>query len=178
MDKERVIKNMRDAIETNKHIREQTNNALSHGIGLLEKQDGEYERGLNDAWELAKKVDCYPIDGGWGYDELHVIFDSHNTSEIFKNHTYQEALAKVKAYEKNKEEEAAKPKLGDVVEVIHRNRIGQETHVKGIYLQETDETHNVVVDSGNVYIFEKESVVSINKTGDFLDIPGTLRFIK
>lgn len=37
MDKERVIKNMRDAIEANKHIREQTNNALSQGLGYLRR---------------------------------------------------------------------------------------------------------------------------------------------
>jgi hypothetical protein len=48
---------MREAIEINKTVREKTNNALSAGIGLLEKHDGEYERGLNDAWEAFKKLE-------------------------------------------------------------------------------------------------------------------------
>lgn len=180
MDKERVIKNMRDAIEANKHIREQTNNALSHGIGLLEKQDGEYERGLNDCMNAIKKI-MRLIPSGEKYiscDDLEIIFGTYSWQDIIRDNNPKELISKIEVYEKKKEEEAAKPKLGDVVELTHRNRIGQETYVRGIYLQETDETHNVIVDGGNVYIFEKESVVSINKTGDFLDIPGTLRFIK
>ena len=175
MNKEQVIKSMRDAIEANKHIREQTNNALSHGIGLLEKQDGEYERGLEAGWKLATDVIYMSTDDRFhtfGYKSINLTLKNHTGSDALK--LYNEYLGE----QKKKEEEAAKPKLGDVVELTHRNRIGQETYVRGIYLQETDETHNVVVDSGNVYIFEKESVVSIKKTGDFLDIPGTLRFIK
>lgn len=177
MDKERVIKSMRDAIEANKHIREQTNNALSHGIGLLEKHDGEYERGLNDAWELARLIHASTNEGGLAPSVVKDIFGCYFGDVVVK-YTVSDALSAYNDWLKKKEEETAKPKLGDVVELTHRNRIGQETYVRGIYLQETDETHNVVVDSGNVYIFEKESVVSINKTGDFLDIPGTLRFIK
>lgn len=170
MDKERVIKSMRDAIEANKHIREQTNNALSHGIGLLEKQDGEYERGLNDAWELAKKISLSIINGGYDCDELDAIFGYRTTSNVYYNLTAQEALEKVKAYEKNKEEEAAKPKLGDVVIVRNPQCCFEE---KGIYLTGGLEgflyltSNGTVVDSGGDYF-------TIEKTGEHVDIQGML----
>lgn len=63
-----------------------------------------YEEGLQDAWELAKKIDLFDTE------ERTKIF-GYITSEYIKEHyTVQEALAKLKAYEEEKE-----IKVGDVV---------------------------------------------------------------
>lgn len=69
-----------------------------------------YEDGLNDAWELAKKINhmcltemkkCFGSDAP----------DKYNAdNDIFNDFTPQEALAKMKAYEEEKE-----IKVGDVV---------------------------------------------------------------
>ena len=174
MNKEEVIKKCREAIEVKKSVRETTNNALSHAIGLLEKNDGEYERGLKDAWELAQKIGNHPKNGGYDYDEMDAIFGSPIIGVVFDKYTYQEALAKVKEYEK-REGEAAKPKLGDVVEVkgFDLRGVFRYTH-KGIYLKETDTTHNILVNEGDIYILEKEYLESIEKTGEHVDIQGML----
>ena len=70
--------------------------------------DMAYDRGLNDAWELAKKLyEMLCVD-------LEKIFDGHERLEdIFDNFTPQEALAKLKEYEDSKIE------VGDVVDVAN-----------------------------------------------------------
>ena len=183
MTREETLKEIDEVIKYNKAARgaevtelfkdatRKSNDVLAHVRRYIGGYS-EYERGLNDAWELAKKIDCYPIDGGWGYDELHVIFDSYNTSEIFKNHTYQEALVKVKEYEKKKEEAAKKPKIGDMVSVMSPLSgssytgifLGQDKHV--IYVMEKDR----VAPSA----FKDDSFV-IEKTGEHVDILGALK---
>lgn len=68
---------------------------------LVEK----YHEGLNDAWELVKKL--YEMK----FVELEKAFDGHeHLEDIFDNFTPQEALAKLKAYE-----EAQRIEVGDVV---------------------------------------------------------------
>ena len=59
-----------------------------------------YNRGLNDAWELARKIIC-DRDGDFGLTELDSIFDKTIFNYIFKDNTYEQALAKVKEYEKS-----------------------------------------------------------------------------
>lgn len=172
MDKERVIKNMRDAIEANKHIREQTNNALSQAIGLLEKHDGEYERGANDAWELAKRIGGHPVDGGYDCDELYLRFESYTTSDVFNDYTFQEALAKLKAYEKKKEEEAAKPKLGNVVHIFGLNgTFITDGVLVGITFDKyyiLRKSRGMVPEAWDIESYEFE------KTGEYVDIQGML----
>ena len=173
MTKEQVIKKCREAIDVNKSVRETTNNALSHAIGLLEKQDGEYERGLKDAWELAKKIVLPVYNDGYTPIDLKEIFDSSSHNTIMYSLTPQEALAKVKEYEKKKEEEAAKPKLGDVVEVYipqidMRFRIvyicGGPTGLNGF-----DECKNLVTFDWTQYYDH-----TVTKTGEHIDISGLL----
>lgn len=67
-----------------------------------------YNKGLEDAWELAKKivVDCKDMTG----KEFQDIF-GYYLCEVFVNYTPQEALAKLEAYEKAQVE----IKVGDVL---------------------------------------------------------------
>lgn len=69
------------------------------------------DEGLNDAWELARKITLSTSDGGYSCDELKNIFGYRSPASIFKAFTPQEALAKVKAYE----EEHIRIRVGDVV---------------------------------------------------------------
>ena len=82
---------------------------------IIENEINEaYDKGLNDAWELIKKltVNDYRKDG-YDSDELQRIFGTENLFCILKKYTPQEALSKLEAYEK----EQAEIKVGDVVEV-------------------------------------------------------------
>ena len=67
-----------------------------------------YEKGLEDAWELAKKIQ-YELSR----HQLKEIFGTDNEASILSDaYTPQEALAKLEAYEK----EQAEIKVGDVLE--------------------------------------------------------------
>ena len=65
-----------------------------------------YEKGLNDAWELVKKI-C-----GMTRQDLYEIFKIEDAylADILDDNTYQEAIAKIEAYEESKA-----IKVGDVV---------------------------------------------------------------
>lgn len=76
----------------------------------LHPPDEAYNKGLNDAWELAKKIAVFEDDGGYTANELEEMFRTIFPDEVFADFTPQEALAKVKAYEEHNE-----IKVGDVV---------------------------------------------------------------
>ena len=57
----------------------------------------EYNRGLNDAWELARKI-CE-----MGDKDFNNIFGCVHFSDVFCYNTPQEAIAKIEAYEKSKQ---------------------------------------------------------------------------
>ena len=67
---------------------------------FCESQDAVYQRGLNDAWEAARKIVCAPQEEGLGRKMLDTIFgDELGRSEIMFTYSAQEAIAKLKAYE-------------------------------------------------------------------------------
>lgn len=85
-------------------------------------EEDAYNKGLNDAWKLAKKI-LLPVGyGGIVIEDLNKMFDVPSTRRashwILKEFTPQEALAKLEAYEKSKEE----IKVGDVVYNSNNNQ--------------------------------------------------------
>jgi hypothetical protein len=72
-----------------------------------------YNKGLNDAWELARKVALDNYEGAYSVKGLKNIFGFSSLQGVFRYCSIQEALAKLEAYEK----EQAEIKVGDVVEV-------------------------------------------------------------
>jgi len=99
-----------------------------HGMGywLSEEDitDKTYEKGLADAWELAKKIYHAPCEGGLENREIEEIFDCKFGSVTHK-YTAEEALAKIEAYEKEKE-----IKVGSIVEFIGGANKGVVTLVR------------------------------------------------
>lgn len=77
---------------------------------VLHTPDEAYNKGLDDAWELAKKIVLPDHLGGYTVDELKDIFGKNTFASLMNTFTPQEALAKVKAYEEHNE-----IKVGDVV---------------------------------------------------------------
>lgn len=68
-------------------------------IDIIQKT--AYENGLDDAWEIAKKIEC--MDGYDG-DELIEMFGTDGIEAIFAKYKASEVLEKVKAYEEYKEQ--------------------------------------------------------------------------
>jgi hypothetical protein len=105
-------KDMSDNKYTLKYINWRGNEYISTDVkdDVLHPTDELYNKGLNDAWELAKKIEISSYDGGYTGKELMEMFGTISFNKIFADLTPQEALAKVKEYEERNE-----IKVGDVV---------------------------------------------------------------
>ena len=64
-----------------------------------ELQDEAYQAGLNDAWEVMKKIALGPEDGALTTHQLKEIFGTYFVSEIIRERPAQEVIDKIKAYE-------------------------------------------------------------------------------
>ena len=74
--------------------------------------DEAYQRGLDDAWEAARKIVC---DESFDSSTLMHIFNRRSSFDgIFGSFSASEAIAKLKAYEEKKEEDDIK--VGDELE--------------------------------------------------------------
>ena len=81
-------------------------------------QDDAYQRGLDDAWEAARKIVLVPGDGGTGLQNLVAIFGTNTMELVFINNSASEAIAKLKAY-KEKQKADDEIKVGDEVAFHH-----------------------------------------------------------
>lgn len=128
-----------------------------------ELQDEAYAAGLNDAWELAKKIVLTVGDGGIEEDKLKELFDLPSIKRpsywIFKECTPQKALAKIEAYEKESEE----IKVGDVVET--------EDCIAVVIDQYADDRYHVFTENGCV---EDWCHAEMAKTGKHIDVSAIL----
>jgi hypothetical protein len=64
----------------------------------------EYQRGLNDAWEAARKICLNDSDGGLTVTEIANIFDVSYYRDAMKKYSVHEAIEKIRKYEQEKEE--------------------------------------------------------------------------
>jgi len=117
--------------------------------------DKTYSDGLSDAWELADKLNNMKLA-----DIVEVFGIDIAREEVFKEISPQEALAKIEAYEKEKE-----IKVGDVV------KYGVCTCVVTVAYTETAE---VLFGDGTFGTIVKEKA---EKTGKHIDIESLLRQI-
>lgn len=117
-----------------------------------------YEDGLNDAWELARKMTS------WIYSDRKKVLGFGYSSDVFNQYTYQEALAKIEAYEKEQQ-----INVGDVVECF--------SDYKGVVLDiDTDfKTLDVFTENGCV---EGLAITDVKKTGRHIDIEHILEQIR
>ena len=93
--------------------------AEGKGEKLLEDvKKVEYERGLNDAWEAARKIMLVENDGGIAYKWEEDIFHKSDVKKILRDYSASEAIEKLKAWEEKEDEE----------ETIH---IGDEIRMDG-----------------------------------------------
>ena len=81
-----------------------------------ELQDTAYQKGLEDAWNIARKITVETDDGGVSISALYEMFGTESMCKIMKNNTVYDATDKLKAYEKKYPD---KIKVGD--EVTHKS---------------------------------------------------------
>ena len=63
-----------------------------------------YQRGLDDAWECARRIALYVDEGGIDAEELLMLFGTYSIHNILRRCSAQEAVAKMAEYEKQKDE--------------------------------------------------------------------------
>ena len=141
-----------------------------NGLDKLQKYEEEqipyseaYNKGLNDAWELAKKLwhnDARTNDDIYGIEYF---------IDIANEYTPQEALAKFEAYEKEQEKVRQKIMVGDIVAL--------EDGIKGVVMDE-DGVDNVAIFTENGCIEAWMNKKYITKTGKHIDIQSLLEQIK
>lgn len=130
-----------------------------------------YEKGLNDAWELTRKLFGYVEDGNYTTTDLCRIFGTNAHADIVSL-DYQEVLAKMEDYKKKQEE----IKIGDIVFCFADQddnwRENEENYgvVTGIY----DTNYQVLMKNGDCCGFEKNV---IEKTGKHIDIESVFKQI-
>ena len=105
--------------EEQKNIDEAYQRGLEEGKkatwGLAaDASSAEYQRGLDDAWEAARKIE---LDDGIDMGTLCTIFGYGCSDSIIREYSASEAIAKLKAYEE-KQKANDDIKIGDEVKII------------------------------------------------------------
>ena len=129
-----------------------------------------YEQGLNDAWEMARKI-CMTINkGGLPTDQLEDIYDGYDlTDDIMKTFTAQEAINKYNAWKEYND-----IKIGDIVEVE-----GNGTKELGILYREFNAAYCVLLPEYDVPQNVGKRDYTLRKVGESgLDIAGALAKIR
>lgn len=128
--------------------------------GLSCKSKEAYEKGLADAWELARK-----IENKLDIPTAREIFDAYRIADILDNFTPQEALAKIEAYEENKA-----IKVGDVVYA------DDEPDSFGVVTWKYNNGVYVMWDDGSCG--DETNIDELHKTGRTVDIEHLLEQIR
>ena len=131
----------------------------------------EYQRGLNDAWEAARRIIVDTDHGGLALGTLSGIFGTQSCSYIMRENTAQDAIAKLKAYEGNKDEPI---KAGDLVE----RYIDGKLDSKGIYLQEDGGYWRCLFYTGAIFMTLAYPKGQFKKTGKHYDIASILEAMR
>lgn len=134
-------------------------------------QDTAYQRGLEDAWNVARKIAVETDDGGVSISALYEMFGTESMCMIMKNNTVYDAIAKLKAYEE-KQKADNKIEIGDEV-----NWLGDCFIVTRIFQpRNMKEQCDGIDDDGCVY--RDILMDDLEKTGRHFDIKSILEAMK
>ena len=155
----------------NEHYGELQDEAYQKGINdgsldVKQRVEGAYQRGLEDAWETAKKIFGYEIDGGLDIDELKKAFgsDVYCTADIIRTNTAEQAIAKLKAYE---DKHSDRIEVGDEVIAPCGKAV--------VTLIETDDLVHYLYSGGDYGCIEPQK---LKKTGKHYDIASILEAMR
>ena len=132
-------------------------------------QDTAYQRGLNDAWEVARNISILESNGGYSWKEMKNIFGTDSPSEIYVRHTAAEAINKIKAYEEKQKAED-EIRVGDEVKWNSDLIVVTRLYEDGSF----DWCDGISNDGRAFHILEKNAC----KTGRHFDIASILEEMK
>ena len=141
-----------------------TNIVTQRGQDWKKKLEAEYQRGLEDAWNVARKIAVETDDGGVSISALYEMFGTESMRMIMKNNTVYDAIAKLKAYEE-KQKADDEIKVGD--EVIYNG-----TTKCVVVDPETNEKYASLFDCNGIHYFADHR--ECKKTGRHFDIASIL----
>ena len=151
----------------NEHFSDLQDTAYKKGLHDGESKCGycnEYQRGLDDAWEAARKIVC---DEGIDMNTLCTIFRRGCSDSVIRDYSAAEAIEKLKAYEE-KQKADDEIKVGD--EVRHdRGWTAVVTSIDNVGFSVMD-YNGEVASYSDIFKFEK--------TGRHFDIPKILEEMK
>lgn len=120
----------------------------SLGATLAEKKG--YAHGLSDAWECAKRIACYRLDGGLAEDELLTIFNTQFISQIFGMFSVSEAIAKIKEYDEQKNSDCSWC-VNAYDEIIYTS-VNEERDVRGVVIDINEDGMRIMNEQGRTRI--------------------------
>lgn len=125
-----------------------------------------YQRGLNEAWEAARKIVLNPDEGGMSVTDIYLVFGNNGSMQrIFRSYSATEVIEKLKAYEK-KQKVDDEIKVGDVVE----RYINDKFDSTGIFLGEDGNYWNCLFWAGAGFTTFAYPKNQFKKTGIHLGI--------
>lgn len=118
LDKELEEAYQKGAHEGSLYVKERVDGAYQKGyeVGQHEATTLEYQCGLNDAWECAKRIALVKTDKDCPYftvTELEKIFGCSTYQSVFDTYSASEAIEKIKVYEERQKSDEIK--VGDEV---------------------------------------------------------------
>lgn len=127
-----------------------------------EAEKKAYNRGLSDAWELVKRIESTPEDGGLTNKQIVEVFGQYWSSfELYGAFSVEEAMDLIKAYE-DKQKQDAEIKVGDEVYSDAFDDKGIVTHIT------TDKVSCVcIICNGSTMM--KVGLCGLHKTGRHFD---------
>lgn len=162
--------NVRHEFENNIRLLHEASIMMDAIAVALAPNEDDYNRGLNDAWELARKiVSLSPQEGGYSCHDMLRIFGHSTLREISDQYTVQEALSKSQEYEKKKAEEEAKLVPGDVVKVTDKR---DSSYNYGIYLGDDYYSHYILRRGNMASSLCTKDFYTLEKTGQHVDLEG------
>ena len=170
---EQITDTIANLMQNNKELKlsiSEMNNVLSRLNGAIradiDKQvDEAYQRGLNDAWEAAKKISLMSPD------EIENVFPGAAKYNRYNlGYSGVEAIEKLKAYEEQKA--ADEIKVGDEVISLDRKGKAIEGVLPWFVTHKTEYSYQGFDAEG---IFHNNSKESVRKTGRHFDIDKILK---
>ena len=176
-----LIDKIDELTKRNTEYMRDTNVMLNHIRGGITKsskntEEEAYNRGLNDAWDLAGKVDIPSSEGGYALEDLRYIFGEACVSNIYRKFTGVEAMHMVKEFEERLKEAYAEVqsfKRGNVVSYDMGGSI-----FEGIFLYEDEEDYLVISPASGTPQQLSKRIFTLTKTGAHVDIDKNLRVVK
>lgn len=94
------------------------NDGKEYGLDEADMREAvSYQKGLSDAWEIARKIVFDSNEGGIRLLDFPTIFGNSTIQQVFRKNSAAEAIAKLKTYEEQKNNNEIK--VGDEVESLY-----------------------------------------------------------